>query len=291
MSAKNAITIRPLRDMPNLHAVEDLQRTVWGMPEREIVPSHQLLAAVSAGGTVLGAFTEAERLVGFCYGFIGMRDGQLLFYSHLAGVLEEYRGSGVGFLLKRAQRDVALARGVDRMVWTYDPLTSMNAYFNLHKLGAVARRYYVNYYGEMTDALNRGLPSDRVEIDWWLRQPRVETLMSGQKSAPVWENGTLALAAVPEEGGMMPGEPVFNLHQPVLRIQTPTEFARIRERNLQLARAWRMVTRRVFLHYFDQGYAAVDYVLEQNTDRLGSYVLEAQSSPERPASKRVERAP
>lgn len=285
------VSIRPITDPEELRAVEDLQQGVWGMPDRDVVPYHQLIAAMHSGGVVLGAFSTDGRLIGFCYGFVGLREGQLVFHSHLAGVLPEQRSSDVGFRLKRAQRQVALDLGIERMVWTFDPLMSLNANFNLHKLGAVARRYYVNYYGEMTDALNRGLPSDRVEVDWWLRDARVVSLMSGRRQPQAWEAAP-ALTAVEHPLGIAPGEPVLHLHDPVVRVQIPTALVQLKERAPQLAVAWRMVTRQVFLHYFPRGYAAVDFVVEDRDglprtemargERAGYYILQASAEDARP---------
>ena len=121
------VEIRPITDLPTLRALEDVQQRVWGMPDRDVVPTHQLLAATAAGGVVLGAFSPEGAVVGFCYGFVGRRQGRLFLYSHMAGVVEEWRGRQIGFRLKRAQRDAALAQGVDWMVWTFDPLQSANA--------------------------------------------------------------------------------------------------------------------------------------------------------------------
>jgi predicted GNAT superfamily acetyltransferase len=246
------ITIRAVTDVAGLRAVEDLQVTVWGMPERDIVPLHHLLAASGAGGLVLGAFTPEERLVGFCYGFAGVREGRTLFYSHMAGVLAEFRDSEIGFRLKRAQREAAMAGGFEWMVWTYDPLQSGNAFFNLHKLGAESRRYYVNYYGEMRDELNRGGDSDRLEVDWWLRDPRVEALMRGQTlTAPAGD---------------------------VTRIDVPADITALRRRDPSASAGWRETTRRQFLDAFAAGYVAVDvdrlpdrsaYVLVRRADRQG----------------------
>ena len=241
---RSTFTIRPVTDVAELRAVEDLQLAVWGMPERDVVPFHHLLAASGAGGSVLGAFTPDGALIGFCYGFAGMRGGRTLFYSHMAAVLAEYRDHDVGFRLKQAQREAALAQGLEWMVWTYDPLQSSNAYFNLHKLGAEARRYHVNYYGAMSDELNRGTESDRLEVDWWLRDRRVEALMRGEA----------------------PGPP----RGEILRIEVPADITGLRRRDPDAAAAWRQTTRRLFLEAFSDGYVAVD--MERLPDR-GAYLL------------------
>src|SRR5713226_7831102 len=199
-----SLNIRRITDAGGLRGIEDLQRDVWGMPDLEVVPTHQLLAAVAAGGVVLGAFDDTGALLGFCYGFIGLRDGRLFFYSHMAGVRPGHQNHQVGFLLKRAQREAALERGLDRMVWTYDPLQSLNAAFNLRKLGATAHRYYVDYYGEMPDAINRGVPSDRLEVDWWLRDPQVDAKLSGTAALRAWPVLPVALGGVQRDGIVVP---------------------------------------------------------------------------------------
>jgi predicted GNAT superfamily acetyltransferase len=244
------ITIHTVTDVAELRAVEDLQMEVWGMPERDVVPLHHLLAASGAGGRVLGAFTPEGKLVGFCYGFAGVRGGRTLFYSHMAGVLPEFRDQEIGFRLKQAQRETALAGGFEWMVWTYDPLQAGNAYFNLHKLGAESRRYTVNYYGEMRDELNRGTDSDRLEVDWWLHDPRVEALMRGEASA----RGEVSKAP--------PGD--------VLRIEVPPDITSLRRRDPAAASRWRETTRRQFLDAFAARYVAVD--VERLPDRT-AYLL------------------
>lgn len=274
------VVIRPITDIAGLVAVENLQREVWGMPDRDIVPSHQLLAATSAGGAVLGAFTSAGTLIGFCYGFIGLREGTLLFYSHMAGVTDRYRGKDVGFALKRAQRRTALDCGIDRMVWTFDPLASTNAYFNLHKLGVVARRYYVNYYGEMPDALNRGVESDRLEVDWWLRDTRVAALMRGAQAVPVWPESAPVITAMPRQADPAPGDPELDRTEPALRMEIPTTYTEMKQRDPGLAAAWRAATRTAFQHYFARAYVAVDFsVREQTAGRVGVYLLQHRRTP------------
>ncbi|MBI2123194.1 MAG: GNAT family N-acetyltransferase [Armatimonadetes bacterium] len=257
--------IRLITELDELRAVEDLQRVVWGMSDREIVPATLMLAASRAGGVTLGAFVE-RALIGFCYGFLGVRDGALLFVSHMAGVEASHRSSGIGFLLKREQRQAALARGADRMVWTYDPMANVNAHFNLHKLGAVAARYYVNYYGEMDDDLNRGLPSDRLEVDWWLRDPRVEALMHGEATAQAW-TGPAALT----RAAVAPRKPTLLLDAPVVRVEIPASFGELKRADHALALDWLLAVRSTLQHYFARGYQAVDFVVAA---AAGSYILQ-----------------
>jgi predicted GNAT superfamily acetyltransferase len=98
----------------------------------------------------------------------------------MLAVLAEYRNVGVGRRLKLAQREDAIARGIERMEWTFDPLEIKNSYLNLTKLGAISRRYAANFYGPSSSPLQGGLPTDRLYAEWRLRSPRVEAALRGE---------------------------------------------------------------------------------------------------------------
>lgn len=265
------IVIRTVKDIESFRRIEALQIEIWGMPERDVVPVHQLQAASGAGGAVIAAVAPDGAFVGFCYGFAGWRDGRPLFYSHMAGVLGGRQLQEVGFRLKCAQRDAALAMGYDRAVWTYDPLQSVNARFNMHKLGATACRYHVNYYGDMPDELNRGVESDRIEVDWELRSPRVAAAAEGRPADRAWPGAPHALEA--EAATSAPGDPALGLDAPAVLLEIPTDFPAIRARDLGMAHAWRVASREAFLHYFGRGYRAVDFLLHRGERLRGEYVL------------------
>ncbi len=267
------ITIKALTDVESLRRIEDLQMEIWGMPERDIVPLHQLKAASGAGGAVLCAFEPDGRPVGFCYGFAGWRNGRPLFYSHMAGVRGGRQLQDIGFQLKCAQREAAMAMGYDHAVWTYDPLQSVNARFNLHKLGATAGRYYINHYGTMSDAINRALDSDRLEVDWALRSARVAAAAAGRPEERAWGPAPRALEAVPRTSGAAPGDPAFDIDGLVVLIEIPTDLPDLRTRDPGLARAWRLATRETFNRYFARGYRAVDFILRHGERLRGDYVL------------------
>jgi predicted GNAT superfamily acetyltransferase len=112
----------------------------------------------------------------------GYRDGKPYLHSHMLAVLPEYRNAGLGQRLKLAQRDDALARGIDRMEWTFDPLEIKNAHLNIARLGAIARRYMPDFYGPSTSPLQGGLPTDRLVAEWWLRSERVRRAL-GEETA------------------------------------------------------------------------------------------------------------
>ena len=120
-------------------------------------------------------------MAGFAMALPAYRDGRVYLHSHMLAVLPEYRNAGLGRSLKLAQRDDAIARGIDRMEWTYDPLEIKNSYLNLAKLGAISRRYEANFYGPSSSPLQGGLPTDRLYAEWWLRSPRVEAAVRGEQ--------------------------------------------------------------------------------------------------------------
>jgi predicted GNAT superfamily acetyltransferase len=102
----------------------------------------------------------------------GIRDGMAYWHSQMLAVATDHWNSGIGFNLKLAQRDHARQRGIRLIQWTYEPLQSRNAYFNIEKLGAIVRRYYVNLYGVPASRLQQGLDTDRMVAEWWIDEPR-----------------------------------------------------------------------------------------------------------------------
>src|ERR1700737_3739370 len=139
------VEVRLARSHAEFAACEALSRDIWGAAERNVVPRELLVTMQANGGLVHGAFLPDGRLVGFCFGFAGMRDGQLRLCSHQLGVVPELRGAGIGIEHKQAQRGDALRLGYPLVSWTFDPLEARNAYINLHRLGCIARLYDRNH--------------------------------------------------------------------------------------------------------------------------------------------------
>jgi predicted GNAT superfamily acetyltransferase len=187
-------TIRPLRDVAEMRVCVALQRIVWGYTELETVPDHIFVVAAKTGGQVVAAF-DADMPVGFVLAFPALRKGQAYLHSHLLAVLPEYQNRGVGRRLKLAQRDEALARGIDLIEWTFDPLQLKNAYFNIAKLGAIVRRYIPDLYGRTSSPLHGGLPTDRLVAEWRLRSPRVQSRLSGKPGAESKSREQIAVPA------------------------------------------------------------------------------------------------
>lgn len=165
------IAIRICATLREFHLCVDLQREVWAEQDLEVEPSTMFVVASHTGGHVLGAF-DGEQLVGYTLALAGLKGSAPYLHSHMTGVREEYRNRGVGRMLKLFQRQEALSRGIRLIEWTFDPLEMRNAYFNLNRLGAIARRYLPNLYGLTTSPLHRGLATDRLVAEWHLDSAR-----------------------------------------------------------------------------------------------------------------------
>jgi predicted GNAT superfamily acetyltransferase len=172
----DGIVIRHCRGLEELRACVALQKEVWNFSDVELVPLRMFVVAEKVGGQVMGAFDD-DRMVGFALSIPGARSGHLYLHSHMLAVRKEYRNHGLGRRLKLFQREDALAHGIELIEWTFDPLEIKNAYLNIEKLGAIARRYNINQYGITSSPLQGGLPSDRLIAEWWLKSRRVETLL------------------------------------------------------------------------------------------------------------------
>jgi predicted GNAT superfamily acetyltransferase len=171
-----AVELRRCHGIEDFRACVALQKEVWNFSDAELVPLRMFVVADKVGGQVMGAF-EGRLMVGFALSVPGTRSGHIYLHSHMLAVRKEHRNSGLGRRLKMMQREDALVRGIELIEWTFDPLEIKNAYLNIEKLGAIARRYNINQYGITSSPLQGGLPSDRLIAEWWLKSKRVEKLL------------------------------------------------------------------------------------------------------------------
>src|SRR5215217_3840302 len=182
MISPATIVIRDIETLAEMREVEQLQREIWGVEDLEIYPALALKPQKELGAILIGAFAEG-RLVGFVFGFPGILNGETIIHSDMLGISVAYRSNNLGYLLKRAQREAALALGIKRMTWTFDPLQSRNAHLNFSKLGVIADRYYVDYYGVTSSFLHR-FGTDRLWVTWLLKSERVVSRLDGITSSP-----------------------------------------------------------------------------------------------------------
>jgi predicted GNAT superfamily acetyltransferase len=182
--SEKVIEIRQLFTLDEYREALELQQTIWGFADIDLLPLRFFVVANGVGGHVFGAF-DGSRMIAFCLGIPGAKpDGRLYLHSHMLGVLPEYHNLGIGRRLKLRQREDALARGIQLIEWTFDPLALKNAFFNIERLGAIARRYSVNQYGITASPLHGGMPTDRCYAEWWIDSSRVRSILAGQHIAP-----------------------------------------------------------------------------------------------------------
>jgi predicted GNAT superfamily acetyltransferase len=192
------ILIRPCEGFEELSACVQLQVEVWGYGDRDVVPRRVFIVSKQIGGQVMGAFDTSlpgaspegnpENLVGFAMALPGITQGRPYLHSHMLAVNPEYRNRGIGRRLKLFQRDEALRRGIRRMEWTFDPLEIKNSFLNVAKLGAIVRRYAVNFYGVSSSRLHGQVPTDRLYAEWWLDSDWVSSTLGGKaKTVPAVE--------------------------------------------------------------------------------------------------------
>jgi predicted GNAT superfamily acetyltransferase len=245
-ASATAIHIRHCHGLAEFELCAELERKVWGDADL-LVPMPLFVVAVETGGQVFAAF-DGAKMIGFTMALAGVRDAKPHLHSHMTAVLPEYRDRGVGRKLKLFQREDALARGIGLVEWTFDPLEVKNAYFNLMRLGAIARRYLPNCYGITTSPLHAGLPTDRLVAEWHLRSPRVEAILKGEAPSRIPPSQAAAI-----------------------RIRVPANIDELRRTNPSEAVRVQNEVRRQFLDAFSRGYAALalelhsagaDYVLE-----------------------------
>lgn len=177
-------SIRACESRDELAACVELQKTIWGYAENEVYPLRQFINITKIGGHVLGAFSPAGEIVGFVASMPAWHGRRRYFHSISLGVQAAHENRGLGRALKLAQRAESLGAGIDCIEWTFDPLKPKNSYFNLNRLGAIARRYLPDHYGPVQSRVQQGLPSDRLVAEWWLKSPRVKRALAGKPVRP-----------------------------------------------------------------------------------------------------------
>lgn len=265
---KAKIDIRKIMNNDEMNLVNELEMHVW---KGEGIAAHQKITAADNGGLVLGAFNE-EKLVGFSYSFAGFYNGQTYLCSHSLGIHPDYQVLGIGSKLKEEQKKIALEMGYQLISWTYDPLETRNAYLNLSKLRAVCHTYKENYYGQVDDGLNRGLPTDRFKIEWWIDSDHVNenpTIDIEQTYTHRWEmtEDHLPSPIAIDEEMLEAARKSLTILIPI-----PTHFQELKKNNIQLAIDWRLKTRDIFKTLFENGYSAVE-LKKSETYPVHFYVL------------------
>jgi len=251
--SKPAVTIRDLQGFEDLKQVEKVEREAWGLSDLDITPLTLSIATREAGSIWIGAF-DGPNLVGFAFAFLGTEHGQLIVHSHMLAVREPYRNSHLGYKLKLAQRERALALRsnecrVSEMTWTFDPLQSKNAHLNFAKLGVLSESYKVDFYGPETSSVLHRNSTDRLWVAWPLASRRVqERLQKKDNRAEVLDALSTLTPLVQFNGD---GKPVCTdlaaaLSRQRIAIEIPSDIGSVETKDAALAREWRLQTRWAF---------------------------------------------
>jgi len=243
---------------------------VWGASFTERVSVGMLKVVQRIGGIAAGAFEEDGRLVGFVFGLTGVENGRLVHWSDMLAVREHLRDHGIGRRLKEFQRDTVRKLGVTRIYWTFDPLVSRNAHFNLTRLGAHVVEYVPDMYGGDTNSvLHRGVGTDRFIVAWDIdtAAPSVgEDAVNGRS----WSTDAPILNPVGADG--LPAIPNVDGHVPTtVRIAVPEAIEQVQSQSIENAARWRASTRRAFMWALQEGYRVSAFTRDDGA-HYGFYV-------------------
>jgi predicted GNAT superfamily acetyltransferase len=290
----NPIQIRPLTTLEEMRVAVDLQRVYWGDDLESVIPAHMLLSIASYGGHVLAAL-DGDKMVGALIGFLGTSTqdtlrpamANLQLVSKRMVVLPAYRNQGIGYRLKLAQRDIAIQQGIRLITWTYDPLIAMNAYLNIHKLGGVSHIYHENYYGTSDEGgLTVAGASDRVFVEWWVTNRRVEERINGKRgdlalkqyleaNTPILNPTTAETSGTP-----WPAEKSLSVAGSLVLLEIPTDYLGIARMDAILAQAWRSHTRELFGRLLTKGYLVTDFLRENYEGRDRAFYVFSHGGPQ-----------
>ena len=275
------LELRALKSHADFAACVQLQQETWGRNYVDCVPASILKVSQLVGGVSGGAFTEEGRLVGFVYGLTGVRDGQLIHWSHMLAVASDFRDHGVGRRLKEYQRDVVRGLGIEMIYWTFDPLVARNAHLNLNRLGTVVQEYVPDMYGATGSELH-AFGTDRFVVSWAVsRSSRGGGPATGGRSA-VQSGGVDAKSSAQVQGAGRAAlsdwhrAPVANGAggsngaagtAALMRIEIPCD---VETMAVEDAQAWRQATRPAFVRLLSDGYSVTGFVSDENA---GCYYL------------------
>lgn len=268
------IEIRDMSTLEDYLECVQLQKEVWGFDDPyDVVPVPMLMIGKRNDGIVMGAY-DGSRMIGFVYALPGTFEGRRVQWSHMLAVLPEYQNSDIGYRLKMEQYRVSQEKEYEVIEWTYDPLESRNAHFNLKKLGCTAHEYEVNIYGITSSPLHGGMPTDRLIAHW-----QIPPL---QKKLPEWTAPPDDSALVTETkrvDDLLFVEGIrLNAGNDLLFMEIPENMQALKQKSRETALLWRLKTRELFLHYFERGYEAYSFLHWTLTQPSRSfYVLKKKS--------------
>lgn len=233
------INIRECVSVDDFNQCIELERAVWKDDDIDIMPIRLYMLSKACNAPTFGAFDQSGKLVGFVHTLLALMGKNVIYHSHMAAVVEELRHKDIGYRLKLAQRERAVEAGIPLIIWTFDPLQSRNAHFNINKLGVIIRRYEINYYGEgVSTMFDSEVPSDRIFAEWWVSSPHVESVLAGNR---------------PE------------ISEEACAVVLPDDIAAVRARSLEEHVEWRLRVREDFQRELSKGQIARGFVRDQQS--------------------------
>ena len=255
-AASAGVELRPLASVGDADLIARVVAATWG--GEQAVPPEMVRALAESGNVPYGAFAGGE-LIGFVLGWAGVGANEgLHVHSHMLAALPDRRHGGIGYALKLAQRAQALDQGIGVVRWTFDPLLARNAYFNIHKLGAFVDRFERNFYGEMTDSLNRGDRSDRFVVRWDLRE-----------TPGPWVVPFAGDPVVVRRTGDERPDRLADVDADAAILEIPAEHAAVRASDPDLARAWRDAVADAAEGCLDRGLVGAAFIRERSAYVFG----------------------
>jgi predicted GNAT superfamily acetyltransferase len=276
------VTIRDLRSFEDLKQVEAVEREVWALSDLDTLPLTLTVATREAGSIWLGAF-EGAMLVGFVFGFLGLEKNRPNVHSHMLAVRAPYRDRDLGYKLKLAQRERALALRIGdlrirEITWTFDPLQSKNAHLNFAKLGVISPSYMVDFYGPETSSPLHRNSTDRLWVKWPITGRRVQTRLQGKDGRPEMLDALKTLSPLVQfngDGHPSRAELATALQRQRIAIEIPSDIQSVEQRDPSLAREWREATRWAFSEALRAGFFVAEFCRTvRGQQGPGAYLLE-----------------
>lgn len=276
------IAIRDLRSFDDLKQVEAVEREVWSLSDRDLMPLTVTVATKEAGSIWLGAF-DGPKLVGFAFGLLGLEGNWPNIHSHMLAVLEPYRCLDLGYKLKLAQRERALAMRIGELriteiTWTFDPLQSLNAHLNFAKLGVVSESYKIDFYGPETSSVLHRNSTDRLWVRWPITSRRVQNRLQGKDNRPEMLDTLktlLPLVSFNGDGRPHRADLADAVQRQRIAIEIPSDILSVEQKDPALARDWRLATRWAFTEALKAGFFVAEFCRTvRGQQGPGVYLLE-----------------
>jgi predicted GNAT superfamily acetyltransferase len=271
------IEIRNLMSASELEQVLELEQRVWALADIDRTSLTLAIALQAAGSIWVGAF-DGKQLIGFALAFPSLEQGRSGFHSHMLAVDPAYRELGIGYRLKLAERERALALKVQEMTWTFDPLRSTNAHLNFARLGVSSESYRIDFYGPQTSSPLHRNSTDRLWVSWHMLDRRVEERLQGKNPREEVLDALRHIEPLVRFNG--DGQPVMTdfpqaLSRRRVAIEIPGDIGRIEREDLDLAREWRLATRKAFTAALDAGFTVREFCRAiRGQQGPGVYLLE-----------------